>query len=77
MIRTLGIRAFLRGGYSDNKEATLVMKRDQPLGLWVPFDDNGLPVRDPRSADQLEQGVPNREGTSPWWWQPPADGEDR
>ena len=76
-MRLIGVRAFLRGGYLDREHPQLVMRHNRPQGLWIPFDDNGVPVRDPRLSSLVEPFVPNREGPTPWWFEPPAVGEER
>lgn len=76
VIKTLGVRGFLHGGYAQRKEPVLVMRHAQPLGIWIPIVD-GVPVRGTVPATELEYLVSDREGAPPWGREPSAAGEDR
>jgi hypothetical protein len=58
VIRTIGLRAFLRGGYLDRDEPTLVMKHAAPAGLWIPFED-GRAALTKRQREELESVLQN------------------
>ena len=47
-MKTMPIREFLRGGYHDIRESTLVMKHGQPIFTVIPQKRKEIPPEKPK-----------------------------
>lgn len=47
LYRAIHIRDFLRGGYQQITEETIVTKHGRPIGRWVPM---GIPIKEKTSS---------------------------
>lgn len=52
-MRVMTIREFLRGGYQDLKELTLITNHGRPIGTWMPQADAHERVKKTRSQKSL------------------------